>query len=291
MKRVKIDEAQAGDIVAIAGIEDVQIGDTVADPEHPEPLPRIQVEEPTIKISFLVNTSPFAGKVGKWVTSRHVRERLEREARRNLALRFEPTNEPDTFTRLRPRRADAGDSRRDHAARGLRVRARHAGSGHARHRRAALRARRARGGRRARRIRGRGDHTARRATRADDQDEQSWLRAGAHGVPRALARLDRLPLVVPDRDARHRASEHAVRRLGAVPRSHAAPFQRCHRRRPGRQYDAVRPVPPAAARRAVHRARCAGVRGHDRRRAQPRQRPGRERHAREEAHEHPRREP
>jgi GTP-binding protein len=97
MKRVKIDEAQAGDIVAIAGIEDVQIGDTVADPEHPEPLPRIQVEEPTIKISFLVNTSPFAGKVGKWVTSRHVRERLEREARRNLALRFEPTNEPDTF--------------------------------------------------------------------------------------------------------------------------------------------------------------------------------------------------
>ncbi len=98
MKRVKLEEAQAGDIVAIAGIEDVQIGDTVADPEHPDPLPRIQVEEPTIKISFLVNTSPFAGKVGKWVTSRHVRERLEREARRNLALRFEPTDEPDTFT-------------------------------------------------------------------------------------------------------------------------------------------------------------------------------------------------
>jgi len=97
MKRVKIEEAQAGDIVAIAGIEEVQIGNTVADPEHPEPLPRIQVEEPTIKISFLVNTSPFAGKVGKWVTSRHVRERLEREARRNLALRFEPTDEPDTF--------------------------------------------------------------------------------------------------------------------------------------------------------------------------------------------------
>ncbi|MEB2311659.1 MAG: translational GTPase TypA [Sorangiineae bacterium] len=97
-RRVKTEEALAGDIVALAGMESVQIGDTVADPEHPEALPRIQVEEPTIKVSFLVNTSPFAGKVGKWVTSRHLRERLEREAKRNLALRFEPTDEPDTFT-------------------------------------------------------------------------------------------------------------------------------------------------------------------------------------------------
>jgi GTP-binding protein len=97
MKRVKFDEASAGDIVAVAGMEDVQIGDTVADPEHPDALPRIVVEEPTIKVSFVVSTSPFAGRVGKWVTSRHLRERLEREAKRNLALRFEPTSEPDVF--------------------------------------------------------------------------------------------------------------------------------------------------------------------------------------------------
>jgi GTP-binding protein len=97
-KRVKTDSAQAGDIVAIAGLEQVQIGDTISDPTAQEALPRIQVEEPTIKVSFLVNTSPFAGRVGKWVTSRHLRERLEREARRNLALRFEPTPEADTFT-------------------------------------------------------------------------------------------------------------------------------------------------------------------------------------------------
>ena len=96
-KRVKIEGAVVGDIIAIAGMEDVQIGDTLATPERPEALPRIVVEEPTIQIRFGVNTSPFAGRTGKWVTSRHLRERLEREARRNLALRFEDTDEPDTF--------------------------------------------------------------------------------------------------------------------------------------------------------------------------------------------------
>jgi GTP-binding protein len=96
-RRVKVASALAGDIVAVAGLEDVQIGDTLAAPDKPEPLPRIVVEEPTIKVRFVVNTSPFAGRVGKWVTSRHLRDRLEREARRNLALRMEDTPEPDTF--------------------------------------------------------------------------------------------------------------------------------------------------------------------------------------------------
>jgi GTP-binding protein len=97
VKRVRIDSATVGDIVAIAGLDKVQIGDTITAPEAPEALPRIHVEEPTIKISFSVSTSPFAGKVGKWVTSRHIRERLEKEAHRNLALRLEFTDEPDTF--------------------------------------------------------------------------------------------------------------------------------------------------------------------------------------------------
>jgi GTP-binding protein len=96
-RRVKVPSAQAGDIVAVAGIEDVQIGDTLSSPDKIEAMPRIVVEEPTIKVRFVVNTSPFAGKVGKWVTSRHVRDRLQREARRNLALRVEDTPEPDTF--------------------------------------------------------------------------------------------------------------------------------------------------------------------------------------------------
>ena len=96
-KRVKVESAEAGDIVALSGMEDVQIGDTIAAVDKQEALPRITVEEPTIKVTFLVNTSPFAGKVGKWVTSRHVRERLFKEATRNLALRVEETAEPDTF--------------------------------------------------------------------------------------------------------------------------------------------------------------------------------------------------
>ncbi len=96
-KRVKVDSADCCDIVAVAGLDDVQIGDTLTAPEKPEALPRISVEEPTIKVRFMVNSSPFAGKVGKWVTSRHLRDRLFREARRNLALRVEETPEPDTF--------------------------------------------------------------------------------------------------------------------------------------------------------------------------------------------------
>lgn len=96
-QRVKTEEVFAGDIVAVSGLDDVQIGDTLADPTRPEALERISVEEPTIKIRFIVSNSPFAGRVGKWVTSRHIKERLEKEGKRNLALRVESTDEPDTF--------------------------------------------------------------------------------------------------------------------------------------------------------------------------------------------------
>jgi GTP-binding protein len=95
--RTAVKSASAGDICAIAGMEDVQIGDTLAHPDHPDALPRIRVEEPTLKVTMHVNTSPFAGRSGKWVTSRHLRDRLEREARRNLAMRFEETENADEF--------------------------------------------------------------------------------------------------------------------------------------------------------------------------------------------------
>lgn len=98
MKRVPATEIAAGDVAVIAGIDPLDIGDTFTAPEAPEALPRISVEEPTIRVSFNVNTSPFAGKAGKWVTSRHLRERLEKEAKRNLAMRFEETDSPDQFT-------------------------------------------------------------------------------------------------------------------------------------------------------------------------------------------------
>ncbi len=98
LERREIERAHAGDIVAVAGLDDVSIGDTVAAPAQPEALPRIRVEEPTIKVRFVVNTSPLAGKSGgKWVTSRQIRERLIRETRKNLAMRLEETDSPDTF--------------------------------------------------------------------------------------------------------------------------------------------------------------------------------------------------
>jgi GTP-binding protein len=96
-KRVRVPEVLAGDILSFAGFEDIQIGDTVASPETPVALPRISVDNPTIKVRFTISNSPFAGKVGKWVTTRHIRDRLHREARHNIALRVNDTEEPDTF--------------------------------------------------------------------------------------------------------------------------------------------------------------------------------------------------
>ena len=97
LQRRPVEEATAGDIVAITGIDDVNIGITVCDPQSPEGLPPISVDEPTLQMNFQVNTSPLAGKEGKFVTSRQIRERLYRELQSNVALRVEDTEEPDVF--------------------------------------------------------------------------------------------------------------------------------------------------------------------------------------------------
>ncbi|MBL8201290.1 MAG: translational GTPase TypA [Chromatiales bacterium] len=97
LNRYKVDQASAGDIVVFSGIEELFISDTVCDREHPEGLPPLKVDEPTITMTFLVNKSPFAGKEGKFLTSRHIKERLERELKHNVALRVEPTGDPDKF--------------------------------------------------------------------------------------------------------------------------------------------------------------------------------------------------
>ena len=92
-----VEEAGAGDIVAVTGIEEVNIGLTLCDPEHPGGLPPISVDEPTLAMNFQVNTSPLAGREGKFVTSRQLRERLYRELQSNVALRVEDTDEPDVL--------------------------------------------------------------------------------------------------------------------------------------------------------------------------------------------------
>ena len=98
LQRVEITEAGAGDIVALAGLEGIEIGKTIVDPDVPERLAGIAVEEPTISVDFSVNNSPFAGRAGRFVTSRQVRDRLVKELERNVALRVEDTDRPDTLT-------------------------------------------------------------------------------------------------------------------------------------------------------------------------------------------------
>lgn len=97
LERKVIDEASAGDIVLINGIEAIDIGSTICDPEHAEALPMLTVDEPTLTMNFMVNTSPFAGREGKFVTSRQLRERLDRELKSNVALRVAPTDDDTIF--------------------------------------------------------------------------------------------------------------------------------------------------------------------------------------------------
>ncbi len=98
LERLDVEQASAGDIVAIAGLEGVEIGKTITDLEHRERLRGIAVEEPTLSVDFTVNNSPFAGRSGRYVTTRQVRDRLYKELERNVALRVEDTDQPDTFT-------------------------------------------------------------------------------------------------------------------------------------------------------------------------------------------------
>ena len=97
LKQIDIEEAGTGDIVTVAGFEDVSIGETLASAETPIAVPYVSIDEPTLSMNFIVNTSPFAGREGKWVTSRNIRERLTKELRVNVSLRVEDTDSPDTF--------------------------------------------------------------------------------------------------------------------------------------------------------------------------------------------------
>ncbi|MDG4866507.1 translational GTPase TypA [Guyparkeria sp. 1SP6A2] len=97
LDRVEVDAAQAGDIIAFSGVDPLYISDTLCDPEHVEALPPLTVDEPTVSMTFQVNTSPFAGREGKFLTSRQIRERLERELVHNVALRVEQGEDPDKF--------------------------------------------------------------------------------------------------------------------------------------------------------------------------------------------------
>ena len=97
LKRIEAAEASAGDIVAVSGLGEINIGETICDPGAPEPLPFVNIDEPTVSMTFSVNNSPFAGKEGIYVTSRHLRDRLFKEMETDVSLRVEETDSPDSF--------------------------------------------------------------------------------------------------------------------------------------------------------------------------------------------------
>ncbi|MDQ1265043.1 MAG: GTP-binding protein, partial [Bacteroidota bacterium] len=97
LSRMQVNKVEAGDIIAVAGVENVKIGDTISDNENPKPLPRIYVDEPTLSMIFYINDSPFSGKEGKFLTTRHIRERLVKEKLRNVAIDVKFTDKSDSF--------------------------------------------------------------------------------------------------------------------------------------------------------------------------------------------------
>ena len=97
LKRVEIQQAHAGDLIAVSGMEDINVGETVCPTEHPDALPILRIDEPTLQMTFLVNNSPFAGREGKWVTSRKIDERLQSQLETDVSLRVDPTDSPDAW--------------------------------------------------------------------------------------------------------------------------------------------------------------------------------------------------
>ncbi|AQU79939.1 MULTISPECIES: translational GTPase TypA [Planococcus] len=97
LKRVEIEKAEAGDLIAVSGMEDINVGETVCPAEHREALPVLRIDEPTLQMTFLVNNSPFAGKEGKWITSRKIQERLDAQLQTDVSLRVDATDSPDAW--------------------------------------------------------------------------------------------------------------------------------------------------------------------------------------------------
>ena len=97
LNKVEVEEGKAGDIIELAGLADINIGDTICDFEHPEKIPFVDIDEPTVSMTFSVNNGPFAGKEGQFITSRHIRDRLFKELERNVSLRVKETESPDSF--------------------------------------------------------------------------------------------------------------------------------------------------------------------------------------------------
>ena len=249
LDRVEAEEAGPGEIIAVAGLPEVTIGETLADPEDPRPLPVITVDEPSLSVTIGQNTSPLAGQDGDKLTSRQIKDRLDAETIGNVSIRVLETERPETWEVQGRGELQLGDPRRADAPRGLRADRRQAAGRDPRDRRPHARAGRAHDDRRARGVRRRRHAAARAAPRPDGADGQPRHRLGPDGLPRPRARPDRLPHRVPHRDARHRPAAPRLRPLGAVGGRDAPAADGLARRRPPRQDRELRAVQPAGARR------------------------------------------
>ena len=287
LDRVDAAEAGPGEIIALAGLADVTIGETIADADDPRPLPVITVDEPSLSVTIGINTSPLAGKEGSKLTARQVRDRLDAELVGNVSLRVRDTERPDAWevqgrgelqlavlvelmrregyeltvgqpqvltreidgTLHEPVERMAIDVPEDYVGVITQL--------------LALR-------------KGRMEQMVNHGT--------GWVRM-EYLVPARGA--DRVPHGVPHRDARHGAAAPRVRPLGAVGGRAAHAAVGLAGRRPPRRRRPVRADEPAGARLAVHRARRGGLRGHDRRRERARRRPRRQRGQGEAPDQHP----
>ncbi len=285
--RADAEVLKAGDLFVIAGYPEVEIGDTFAAPSDPKPLPRLIVDEPVLAMTFSVNTSPLAGRSGKFVTSRHLRERLEREVRGNVSIRLEDTDSPDALevagrgelqlavliesmrregyelqvSRPEVITREVDGRRHEPLERGTcDVPDEHVGT--------VTQALAPRKG---------VDHRAAPGRRRPDHHH---LRGAGPGP-------DRVPLAAAHRHPRHGAAPPAPRRLDPVGRRAAAPHRRGDDRRPHGRRDRLRARQPPAARAAVRRPRRHLLRGHGHRRGQPVRRHGRQRGAGQGEDQHP----
>ena len=290
LDRVDADEAGPGEIIAVAGLADVTIGETLADPDDPRPLPVIHVDEPSLSMTIGINTSPLAGQ------ERHEAHRPPGQGpprRRAGRQRVAPRAAHRAARRLGgagPRRAAARGAGRDHAPRGLRAHGRQAAGRHPEVNGKLHEPVERVDDRRARGLPRRRHPAARAAQGPHGADGQPRHRLGAHGVPRAGARPDRLPHRVHDRDPRH--GPCCTTCSTATSRGTAS----CAPARPAASSPtAAAPTTAFALFNLQERgalfvgARRRGLRGHDRRRELARRRHGRQPHQGEEAHQHARR--
>ena len=282
LERVPQEEAEAGDIVIISGIEDIGIGVTIADRDNPVGLPMLSVDEPTLTMDFMVNTSPLAGTEGKFVTSRQIRDRLQKELLTNVALRVEDTADADVF-----RVSGRGELHLTILLENMRREGYELAVGKPR---VVFRE-----------IDGQKCEPYENLTVDVPDDNQGAvmeelgrrrgeltnMESDGNGRTRLeyRPRPDRLPRRIHDHDARRRPDEPRLRRLRSRQTRHARSPQRRTRLPRARRSRRLRPVEPGRPRSHVRLPRRQTLRRHDHRHPQPRQRLGRQPAQRQKAHQ------